>query len=174
MESDMAFSNDLARQVREQSNLCLEVVAQASDVSAKAISRYEHGERELTLRYFRALWLLTRDMRLLRYLDCDLPRQLQTAGSTAESPAQPQAPARRTPPAGDPRDLLARELKAVEELVAAAQYVQRIVVDGHVDESDHTAIGNLMAKHDEVRAIVDACDRALMQYREQSPERDRR
>jgi transcriptional regulator with XRE-family HTH domain len=179
MEAGMALINDIVRQAREQSQLTLEACAGFSDYSITQIHRYEQGECEVSFRYVSRLFAATGDRRLLACFSPGaaeiLDQRLASARDDKRGEMQSATPsAQRTPPPGDPADLLRRELDALRQLTDAAQYVQQIVGDGLVDETDNIAIGQLLAKHDQVAAIMSACDRALIAYRNQSPERKRR
>lgn len=156
----MAFLNDLVRQVREQHGLSLEGVAAAADLSITSIHRYEQGDREVSLRYYRSLFSMTGDRRLLQYFSPPL------AEAVCSAAARQDTSGKRRPPPGDPKDLLSRELIALAGLTKAAQYIETIVADGLVDESDHQAVLHLQRKHEEVRAIMDAADRALVAFLE--------
>lgn len=160
MDGDMAFLNELVRTIRERHNFTLEQVAAISDLATCTVNRYELGEREVSFRYVRHLFAATGDMQLLRYFSAGVADAL----CTAQSRQQP-APKRQPPPDG-PQDLLARELEAIGDLTQAAKYIERIVRDGRVDQSDHQAILNLHKQHEEVRAIMDAADRSLTAWAE--------
>jgi len=159
METEMGFLNELCRQVREQHNICLEGIGRTCDMATSSICRYELGEREVPFRYVRALWWVTKDARLLHFFDPDIAKAL-------DQQKRSRPAAKRVAPAGDPKDLLPAELAAVKELAEAAEYVNRIVIDGKVDDTDNLAIGNLLHKHAQIRELLDATDAALVAFRQ--------
>lgn len=176
MEAGMSLINDLVRQAREAAQLTMEACSGISDYSVTQIHRYEQGECEVSFRYVSRLFAATGDRRLLMCFNSTVA-ELIAQMNRPQPPAQPAEPAAGRYPAarpvasahaGDPRDLIRRELEALEELTRAARYVQQIVGDGAVDESDNVAIGQLLHKHEHVVAIIEACDRALVGYRDES------
>jgi hypothetical protein len=160
METDMAFINSLCRQVREQAGIVLEAAGAAADLDPSSIHRYEVGEREVPFRYARALYILTRDVRLLRYLVPDLQE-------TAPKPVR-----RRRPPQPEPlpplKQILHDELQALRALSDSALDVANMNADGVIDAEDDLKIGNMQGHHERVRAAIDRTEQAIVAWRERS------
>lgn len=162
MKGTMGFINQLIRDVREKRDLTLEAAALHCDCSVSAISRWELGEREVPARYVRALFSLTRDLRLVQYIDPACQQIMVPSGSVNGKVSA------RTPPAGDPRDVLPKVIAATRKLTAALEYAERIVRDGLVDESDDQAILASQRSTCEVVALINAYNQAIMAWRDQA------
>lgn len=168
MKGSMSLLNDLVRQVRETHSLTLEAVALGSDISTSAINRYELGQVEVPFRYVRSLFSMTGDLRILRYFSPQIAEVfccIQHQQQCQPVPGNGGKP-KRTPPAGDPADLLPRELDLLDGLAKTVRYVQRITADGRIDASDDSAIGNVLKGHERMREVADEVDRALIALRD--------
>ena len=157
MNATMGRINELIRNVREHYGLTLEHMATVSDCSVSAISRYELGEREVSARYLRSLFTVTRAGCLVGWFDGQLYEALQH-----------RAPA-PVPPPKDINEILPLAIEAMKRDVARLEYVQRIVNDGKVDEeSDGEAIDQALAEGAASRLMSAELERSLLYWRHQS------
>jgi len=164
MRRDVSYANELVRVVRESRDLKLKQMALVTGYSTSAINRYELDQAPVPVDYVARLFRHTGDLRLV---------QLVWPGLTVTTQAQAQAqtrsvPPTRTPPAGDPRDLIPRELEALESAASAARYVERVVRDGKVNDNDDHSLTSLLRLHNQMRAIIEQVDRALAAWRQAS------
>jgi hypothetical protein len=152
-DDTVGYINTLMQAVREDGQLTQDAVGQHADLDKSSICRCELGEREIIARHVRALGCLTRDRRLVAWM---FPWLTFTESKTPE----------RIPPAGDVKDLIHRELEAMQTLVPAIKYVNQIISDGKIDGNDDQAIANLAGLHEKIRDLMTEVDRAVAQARE--------
>ncbi|HUT14052.1 MAG TPA: helix-turn-helix domain-containing protein [Thermoguttaceae bacterium] len=159
MDPDVSYDSELVRQVRESRGLRLKQVAFATGYTISSIHRYEHGQAPVAYGYASRLFQCTGDVRLLQFMAPGV--EFKGSASAASAP-------NRTPPPGEPKQLIQLELEAIEETATVARYVYRIVSDNVVNGKDDMAIGHLQAGHNKVRKIFAQVDRALAYWRQQT------
>jgi len=159
-DHEMSLEAEVVRDVRIGRGLKLEAVAMATGVSTSHIDRMELGQATVTIPYVRALFRATRDLRLIQLIEPDaLPLSPELASSP---PARPQ----RTPPAGDPRELLPPLLGALKDYALVAETGERVLRDGSVDERDDHLLATIQEHGNRVCSQIGAFNVGLVAWRD--------
>lgn len=161
LDDDVSYANQLVREVRESKGLKLKQVAIMTGYSTSAINRYELDQAPVPVDYVARMFRATGDLRLPQLVWPGL-----TVASDAATPQTRSIPPQRTPPAGDPRQLIPCEIEAIESAAKAARYVERVVRDGMINDNDDHSLTGLQTLHNQIREIIGQVDRALMAWRE--------
>jgi len=159
----MPFANEVIREVRLSNNIKLESLSRCMGYSTSQINAVENGDRRATIKFVRSMFHATGDLRLVELIAPGVAAQLAES-ATLKRKNRPT----RTPPPGDPKQLLPELLSVLEACTAATRYVEQIVRDGRVDESDDTAIAGFMERSNSAVKLLAKANRAMIAWRDET------
>ena len=170
MKASMAIENEIVQNIRIRLNITLETMALRTMHSVSAISRYENGQATVPVGYLRAIY----NMFTANGLDGDWVKRCMLlqliapdlAPNFSDPPAPMSATPQRTPPAGEPRQLISDMLDVLGRLTGVAKLVHRIVDDGRVDPRDDPAIASLMEEGNAVTATINKTVASVQAWRD--------
>lgn len=160
VEFEMGYANELVAAVREKAGLKLDTVAAKTHFSRSAINRYELGDVPVPAEYLSRLFWLTRDLRIIQFID-------PSADLMRVDACRPV----RVPPPGDPRQLLPELLAEIKTYGMICETAQRIVADGIVDAEDDNLITRLLEASNNLTATLCKAHRSIAHWRDQAGDR---
>lgn len=133
-------SLEILHQVLHEHAITCKQLSLAADRDLSTVSRYLSGEKTIPIEVYRAIFCLTRDLRIIGLVNGNVPVVVSLA---RPADAASVLTARAAPPRRPPlNQLLPETCAACRSSADAVEYVGKIVADGKFDRSDLTALRN--------------------------------